>query len=55
VILDGNAIGASPVLIADVSEGTHEIRLELAGFDPWVTSVRVRDGSQARVGASLQR
>jgi hypothetical protein len=55
VILDGNVIGQSPLLIADVPEGTHEVRVELAGFSPWVTSVRLKGGSQTRVSASLER
>jgi PEGA domain len=54
VLLDGNAIGRAPVSIPEVAEGTHEVRIELAGFNPWVTSVRVKDGSRTRVGASLQ-
>jgi hypothetical protein len=55
VILDGNAVGQSPLLIADIPEGTHEVRVELAGFSPWVTSVRLKGGSQTRVSASLER
>lgn len=54
VLLDGNLIGRAPVSIPDVAEGTHEVRIELVGFNPWVTSVRVKDGSRTRVGASLQ-
>ena len=54
VLLDGNVVGRTPMAIADVREGTHEVRLEIAGFHPWVTSVRVSDGSRARVGASLE-
>jgi hypothetical protein len=48
-------IGQAPLSIADVAEGTHDIRLELAGFNPWVTSVRVSRGGRTRVGASLAR
>ena len=54
VLLDGNVVGRTPLAIADVPEGTHEVRLEITGFNPWVTSVRVSDGSRARVGASLE-
>ena len=54
VLLDGNVVGRAPLSIPDVAEGTHEVRVELAGFSPWVTSVRVKDGSRARVGASLE-
>jgi PEGA domain len=54
VLLDGNVVGRTPMAIADVPAGTHEVRLEISGFHPWVTSVRVSDGSPARVGASLE-
>jgi hypothetical protein len=55
VFIDGQVIGQAPLSIADVAEGTHDIRLELAGFNPWVTSVRVSRGARTRVGASLAR
>lgn len=55
VLLDGNAVGLAPLSIADIAEGMHELRVELAGFSPWVASVRVKDGSRARVRASLDR
>ena len=54
VLLDGNVIGRAPLSIPEVAEGTHEVRIELAGFIPSVTSVHVKDGSRARVGASLE-
>jgi hypothetical protein len=54
VLLDGNVVGRAPLSIPDVAEGTHEVRVELTGFNPLVTSVRVKDGSRARVGASLE-
>ena len=54
VLLDGTVIGQAPLSIPGIGEGTHEIRLELAGFSPWVASVRVKGGSRARVGASLE-
>ena len=54
VLLDGNAVGRAPLSIPEVAEGTHEVRVELAGFNPWMLSVRVRDGSRARVGALLE-
>jgi PEGA domain len=54
VLLDGNVIGRAPLSIPDVAEGTHEVRIELSGFIPSVTSVHVKDGSRARVGASLE-
>lgn len=55
VSLDGTVIGLTPLSIPDVSEGTHDVRVELDGFSPWTSSVRVMGGSRARVGASLDR
>lgn len=55
VLLDGNVVGLAPLSIANVEEGLHEVRVELDGFKPWVGSVRVKGGSRARVGASLQQ
>jgi PEGA domain len=55
VLLDGNVVGLAPLSIADIGEGMHELRVELAGFNPWVAAVRVKDGSRARVRASLDR
>jgi hypothetical protein len=54
VLLDGNFVGLAPMSIPNVAEGTHEVRVELDGFSPWVGAVRVKGGSRARVGASLQ-
>jgi PEGA domain len=55
VLLDGTVVGRAPMSIANVSEGMHEVRVELDGFKPWVGSVRVKGGSRARVGASLEQ
>jgi PEGA domain-containing protein len=55
VFLDGDAVGRAPLSIADVSEGTHEVRVELPGFKPWGGSIHVKGGSRARIAASLER
>ena len=55
VFIDGSFVGQAPLSIPGVSAGTHEVRVELDGFSPWVGVVRVKGGSRARVGASLQR
>jgi len=55
VLLDGNFVGLAPLSIPDVPEGMHQVRVELDGFSPWVGAVRVKGGSRARVGASLER
>lgn len=55
VLLDGEFVGRAPLSIVDVPEGTHAVRVEAAGLNPWTTSVRVRPGSRTRVRASLER
>lgn len=53
VAIDGRIVGTTPLLIPDVTEGTHVVGIELAGFSRWATSVYVNKGERARVGASL--
>jgi len=55
VILDGRVIGKTPMTIPDVATGDHSIRLELAGFKGWATSVGVKAGTATRVAASLEQ
>jgi hypothetical protein len=53
VAIDGRVVGTTPLSIPDVTEGTHVVGIELAGFSRWATSVHVSKGERARVGASL--
>ena len=55
VILDGRSIGKTPMTIPDVAAGDHNIRLELAGFKGWATTVDVKAGAATRVAASLEQ
>lgn len=55
VILDGRAIGKTPMTIPDVATGFHDIRLELSGFKGWSTTVGVKPGIATRVAASLEQ
>jgi hypothetical protein len=55
VVLDGRAVGRTPMTIPDVSQGEHRIQLDLPGFKAWATSVDVKAGSQSRVAASLEQ
>ena len=55
VILDGKSIGRTPLSIAEISDGAHDIRLDLPGFRGWATTVQVRPGEQTRVAASLEQ
>ncbi len=55
VFVDDVRVGVTPMSLADVSAGSHRVRIELPGFRLWVTAVNVETGARARVGASLER
>ena len=53
VWLDRQLVGESPMLIPNVSAGTHEFEFRHAGYRDWATTVQVGSSAQARVTASL--
>ncbi|MNC85816.1 PEGA domain protein [compost metagenome] len=55
VTVDGQIVGRTPLVISNVRAGAHDVRIELAGFRRWSTSVDVRPGVRARVAASLEQ
>jgi len=55
VWVDGVPAGVTPLLLPSVGVGNHSVRIELAGYQPWTTSVAVVTGERARVAASLER
>jgi hypothetical protein len=55
VIVDGRAMGRTPMTMSGLSAGTHSIRLELPGFKRWETTEDVKPGSTTRVAASLEQ
>jgi hypothetical protein len=55
VILDGRSVGYTPLSLAEVPNGAHDIRLDLPGFRRWATSVQVSAGQRTRVAASLEQ
>jgi hypothetical protein len=56
VSMDGKPLGSSdgPVTIRDVPAGTHVLKVEQDGFEPWETQIEVRALEVARVTASMQ-
>lgn len=54
VYVDGRMIGTTPMSQA-VASGEHGVRLELAGYRDWTSSVRVTATATSRVTASLER
>ena len=55
VFLDGNLIGRTPIMWPDEPVGSHQIQVELDGYQVWSTLIRVRASERIRVGASLDR
>jgi hypothetical protein len=55
VFVDDRPAGTTPVKLEGVAAGTRRVRIELAGFRPWVTTVEVVRSQDARVAASLER
>jgi hypothetical protein len=55
VMLDGRAIGTTPMTLSDVTAGSHTVSLDLPGYRRWTASVDVVAGERNRVAASLER
>jgi hypothetical protein len=55
VRVDGTVVGRTPLVFGAVSAGTHSVALEMAGYQPWTTSVAVDGGARTRVAASLEQ
>jgi hypothetical protein len=55
VYVDGAFVGRTPFVIASVSPGPHEVRIELDGHQRWATTVQVAAGERTRVAASLEQ
>src|SRR5262249_37735450 len=51
VKLDGRDVGTTPVVALPVTPGGHELRVESAGFRPWVQSVNASLGETVQVTA----
>lgn len=52
--IDNRDVGVTPIVVGDLKAGTHAVRLELAGYRPWVTTVTVKAGARVRIAASLE-
>lgn len=53
VRLNGRVVGVTPVTVTDLAPGTYTVRMQLEGFEPLTTTVRVVAGARARAAASL--
>jgi len=55
VVLDGKAVGKTPLKLANVKAGAHTVRLELDGYRVWATEITVAGGRDTRVAGSFER
>ena len=55
VFVNDRLIGSTPAIIPALPAGPATVRLEMDGYQPWATTVRVSAGAQTRVAASLER
>jgi len=55
VKLDGLDVGATPLVALPVTPGGHVLRVESAGFRPWVRKVNASLGETVQVTARLER
>ncbi len=53
VLVNDAAVGLTPILVPDLAPGTHHLRIERDGYQPWVTTVDVPSADRVRVTASL--
>ena len=54
VFVNDRLAGTTPLAITSLPVGSATVRIELDGYRPWTTTVRIVAGEQARVGASLE-
>jgi hypothetical protein len=54
VFIDERLIGTTPMLMPDISPGTHVVRLQLAAHRDWVSTVQVVGDERNRVTAALE-
>ena len=55
VFVNDRLAGSTPLAIPGLPAGPATVRIEMDGYQPWTTTVRVGAGEQTRVAASLER
>lgn len=53
VLVNDAAVGLTPVLVPDLVPGTHHLRIERDGYQPWAMTVDVPPADRVHVAASL--
>jgi hypothetical protein len=55
VFVDGRSVGYTPLVVGELTPGTHSIRMQHPGYRPWVTAVTLAPGARERIAASLEQ
>lgn len=55
VFVDGALVGTTPVTVARLAAGRHDVRIEHDGYRPWSRTVKAAAGGRQRIAASLAR
>ena len=55
VYFNNKPLGQTPLAVTDLPVGSGTVRLELAGYRSWSSTVQVTAGARERVAASLER
>ncbi|MGR3294050.1 MAG: PEGA domain-containing protein [Candidatus Scalindua sp.] len=55
IIVDGNEVGNTPIVIADLNPGKHLIEVMMEGYSNWSENVEVRVGKENHITAVLQQ
>ena len=53
VFVNDRLVGSTPLAIPGLPAGPATVRIEMDGYQTWITTVRVGAGEQTRVTASL--
>jgi PEGA domain-containing protein len=54
VLIDGRNVGQTPLSLPGVPIGSHVVKIEMTGKQPWSATTRVTAGAMARVTGSLE-
>ena len=54
VLIDGEEVGTTPLIIADPTPGIHNVEVKMSGFETWSESVKIETGKEATLTAVLQ-
>lgn len=53
VFVDGASVGVTPLSVLTMSAGAHQVRIELTGYMPIITTTTIEAGARARVAVTL--